>query len=349
MTEIRTPEPLRSAARVAWIDSARGGLIVLVVMFHVINLELTAQDGYFGGTADELLYSMIAALRPLRMPLFFVVSGMLASGAMNRPWSTVLRSRTLLFVYLYALWACIQGGVLFAADSLVNDGPRTGAALVRDVADSSNYLWFLLALAVYAPLCKALRRWPIPTVGVGLVLYLVSVEGWPAAGWYQAAVVSTYFVWFFCGAVLADRVAELARARGPILLGVGVVVFIAPQVVEFVIGGRVSALLGIASLGAVITGVRLFAGAARVAPRITSGLGQLGRLTLPIYVMHVPILALTNAVLHSTVDLDLSSPVAASAYALALTLGVIAACVGLHRVLARRAPFLFDLPRRRRS
>jgi hypothetical protein len=69
--------------RLAWVDVAKGASIVLVVLLHVTNKHLVRLDD-----ASLLVRDGWAEvgqwLRPVRMPLFFLLSGLWAAPALDR-------------------------------------------------------------------------------------------------------------------------------------------------------------------------------------------------------------------------------------------------------------------------
>jgi fucose 4-O-acetylase-like acetyltransferase len=100
------------------------------------------------------------------------------------------------------------------------------------------------------------------------------------------------------------------------------------------------------SLVAVFLGVTLASLATRWTA-LTTAVTAIGRQTLPIYVMHMPILALLHA---ATVNAISGAGPAAQWTAAALepaamTAVVVAVCLALHKILPD--PWLFDLPPRR--
>ena len=84
-------------------------------------------------------------------------------------------------------------------------------------------------------------------------------------------------------------------------------------------------------------------------PRLAGPLGRLGRQTLPVYVLHMPVLALV-AQLPAWVGPGRGPFALAAAvlYPLLLTAVIAAACLGLHAVLVRvGGRYLFEMPRAR--
>ena len=125
MTASSAPErPPRS--RESWADVAKGACILLVVLWHVITKHYLQVDwrlavplpGAWGLLGEQLL--------PLRMPLFFAISGMFAAGAVSRSWRVLARSKVAKFGYLYAVWLLIHTAVLTLVPDF--DTARAGGA-----------------------------------------------------------------------------------------------------------------------------------------------------------------------------------------------------------------------------
>jgi fucose 4-O-acetylase-like acetyltransferase len=118
------------------------------------------------GAAGEVLL-------PLRMPLFFAISGFFAAGALARPWRVVGRSKVAKFFYLYALWLLIHTAVFsFVPEDF--DTARAGSfgELLAQLTISPTNLWYLYALALYFVLAKVLR--PVPPLVMLAVAFVVS-------------------------------------------------------------------------------------------------------------------------------------------------------------------------------
>src|SRR5882724_3749921 len=96
------PTALSAAARIDWVDYAKGICIVMVVMMHsVLGVELAAgQTGF--------MHPLVAFAKPFRMPDFFLISGLFLSVVIDRDWRTYLDRKVVHFAYFYLLWGSIQ-------------------------------------------------------------------------------------------------------------------------------------------------------------------------------------------------------------------------------------------------
>ncbi|OLT01017.1 hypothetical protein BJF90_06940 [Pseudonocardia sp. CNS-004] len=101
MTLIRTPTR-STGVRLEWVDAAKGMSILLVVAHHAVWFL------QHSGQAPAAVVMANEALASLRMPLFFLASGLLAAGPLAAPWRVVLHKRVAFFLYLYAIWTIIR-------------------------------------------------------------------------------------------------------------------------------------------------------------------------------------------------------------------------------------------------
>jgi threonine dehydratase len=118
--------------RQRWADVAKGLCIVLVVLWHVTRkdyLQLPLDPslpvaGAWGRFSEVLL--------PVRMPLFFLISGLFAARQLDRPWPRVWSDRVAPLLYLFVLWTLVHTLVLRLApgfDTAVAHSP--GELLVQ--------------------------------------------------------------------------------------------------------------------------------------------------------------------------------------------------------------------------
>ena len=70
--------PVVARERMAWVDVAKGASIVLVVLLHVTNKHVVRLDAASGDIRDSWA-TFVSWMRPVRMPLFFLLSGLLAA------------------------------------------------------------------------------------------------------------------------------------------------------------------------------------------------------------------------------------------------------------------------------
>ncbi len=318
---------------------------MLVVLWHVTRKDYLALPWDVGvpvtgawGRASELLL-------PVRMPLFFLISGLFAARQVERPWPEVWRRRVAPLAYLFVLWTLVHTLVLQATpgfDTAIADGPR---ALLVQLTVTPGNLWYLLALALYVAVARATRSAPHWALAGALVLSAVASAGLvPTPGNRAGLLVN--LVWFLLGARAArlPAVGRLSRARPWVVAGVVAAFAVAAglwQALDADAWFGVRPLLGL--LG-ILAGVA----AAGVLARTPVGpaVAALGRRTLPIYVLHLPLVALVHATSGRVVTdgVARSLPLAAL-YPVLVTAAVVLVCLALQRLLeAVGARWLFAAP-----
>lgn len=275
--------------RIAWIDLVKAVSVLLVVFLHATNAVIDV-----GGptSAGSLLVDLNRLLEPLRMPVFFLVSGLLASSAINRPWRDST-NRTTGMAYLYLTWVLLYLGFT-AAFGAVTHEPLATILLAK-----SGY-WYLYAIAVFFVIAKLARRQPAwLVVAVALVPNLLR----PAVDLFVNTQVPGSLLtsmgmnlgFFLLGAYFKDFVGGLAARATPVhtwllgalAIGLGVVWLDSPQFIgqSYLPLSIVWVAFGI-SLAVQVTRSGAPAWAQYVGAR-----------TLPIYVIQWPVLFLVGRLL----------------------------------------------------
>lgn len=336
---MQAPTPTR--ARLLWVDVAKAFAITLVVVHHVVTFAKAP------GWLPDAVVTLNDQAATVRMPLFFLASGLFAAGALSRPWGVVARKRVLFFAYLFLLWTVLR----FALFQVVPDVRPHGLdgdlpALLRSPLLPGTGLWFIYALAVFSVLAKATLRVSV-AVQLAVAAAASAVVGserlWiDNLAWRNMA---TYYVFFLVGTHLRRHVeAFAARVTAAATAGLAVAVAAGSAVVlradlETVPGVRLAL-----SCVAVAFGVALAVQVARV-PGLNGVVAGLGERTLPVYLLHVPFVAAAVALLEAVL-----APRGTAGLLLVPVLTVLAgaASLALHGPARRRLPWLFALPGRRR-
>ncbi|GAA2464784.1 CapA family protein [Agromyces soli] len=348
-----SPGPAGPAApRETWGDVVKGVLIVLVVFWHVVMKSYLEVDWQLGVPIPGAWGLLADLIWPSLMPLFLLVSGYFAARAFTRPWAAVLRPRVVRFLYLYLLWSLIHAAALWAFPDFPTLVPRGVAEFVEAVTISPPNTWYLFALALYFLVAKGLARVsPWLVVGAAAVLSVVVAAGYLEIVSNRGSLLFN-LTFFLLGLHLAPHVRRLAGRVRPVrlaLLGAGyLAVFAAMRLTG---SETVPGVWPLVSVVGVAFGLAAAPAFARI-PMLGPGAAWLGRRSLAIYLLHMPLLAVADVVLAEWLSLA-SRPVqlaAAAALPPVLTAVLVAACVGLERVLVRGgARWLFDLPARRRA
>lgn len=346
MTEMTQSISPGTTAREAWADVAKGGCIVLVVLWHVLTKHYLLVDWRLTVPVPGLWGTLGELFLPVRMPLFFTVSGMFAAAAAARPWRAAA-TRVWAPYRVYLLWLMIHTTVFTLAPGFPTLHAATVPELVAQATVTPTNLWYLWALALYFAVGKLTRRFPTTLVLTGAFLLSAAAS----AGWLDSpgdrGQILQNLAFYLAGLRLHAPIRRLAAHRGQRLLLGAVAAFTAATIAVTALDA--SAWPGISpavSILGVLAGITVTAAlAARSSVR--SVLGRLGRRTLPVYVLHMPVIAL--------LDLGLSHPAASASdigrLALAatspalLTALVLGLCLGAHRMLlTARMGWLFAAP-----
>ncbi len=327
-----TPDAARSGGRFVWADVAKGTCIVLVVLHHLVAKHYVAVLVEPHDWLGEAWVGVTYALKPVRMPLFFLVSGIFAASALRRPWDQRQTTRLVGLYFLYSVWLVIHMGIFSAATELPMNRTSLGSELLMDLVFASTGLWYLYALAVYVPVARLLLGvGPGPAIALAVTVALVA----PLLGIDAVNRVSVlqHFVFFLVGALLptvGKRAVALGRKHTVLLVlgAVGLALLLWAEGVPLSIAKIIVSVL------ALPVALRAAAALAAWAPaRLV--LGYVGRHTLPVYVLHVPVLALAHRLLAERV-LDLvgtwPGPLV-GLYPVVLAVAIVAVCLLLHRLL----------------
>ena len=290
-------------------------------------------------------------IEPLRMPIFFMVSGMLATSAMSRPWR-MSRRRTYGMAYLYILWSAIFFIVVALyihetpVEALLNF-PR------RLLAGSSGY-WYLYALLVYFIIAKALRRWPIwiiLAIAIALNLLRSAVAQWNRDFMYSIDVGSamtsivTNLVFYILGVYYKEIISWVADRASwwrvvmivALVSAYGIWRNSAPEYWEMTY-----LPISLAWIAAGVMAAHLlveYEGPRRFGTFF-------GARTLPIFVVQFPLLMVLSSYLRNNRPEYLSIPAVQVVFPLLVTLILVFAALLLYRVTQKNiGKYLFEAPR----
>ncbi|MBX6744241.1 MAG: acyltransferase family protein [Acetobacteraceae bacterium] len=274
--------------RVAWLDIARGSCMVLVVLLHA-DFALGRIEEHPQG-----LYLLNLALVPLRLPLFFLVSGMLAARMLRRPAREVLRRRVLHYLWLYCLWWVLQhgfhAGLAGVTPPALMESFESPGSIAGLLTAAVTKLWFLLALALFYLAALGLAR--LPAAAHMAVAIALAVPGTLELGEAAGLPILDRFYdypFFALGLTAGQQIQEAASwlgARFHRLLPCAAAWVLATIFVHR--AGLLTDNLAVAGLSvlALPVGFGAAAWAAGSARRWTGPLALIGRNTLTIYVLH---------------------------------------------------------------
>lgn len=204
-----SPASMPSPQRIAWIESARGLGIALVVAGHVLHGLV-----FNGLLADApILRFWDGQYYNPQMALFFALSGMFAERWTNRQRRSFLADKASTLLYPYFVWAGLQGLVRIAV--AVHAGrPAPVEYLVWLPVYPVMQFWFIYALFFVSLLYFALRKVGLGPAGcVVVTLLLYGIRPWGDEN-MQVSTMPLLRIFYFApfyaiGAAAGSRLASI--------------------------------------------------------------------------------------------------------------------------------------------
>ncbi|WJZ18322.1 Acyltransferase family protein [Corynebacterium guangdongense] len=139
--------------RLDWPDIARGISILGVILLHV---SLAVPGGM-----DTRAAEFNAVLDPLRMPLFFLVSGFFATKVLRFGFLELVTRRLWFFLVPYVIWVPVELFLKAKEYQAVFDRELPPLShYVSHVVTGTNMAWFLYALVLFNVILWLTRRMP---------------------------------------------------------------------------------------------------------------------------------------------------------------------------------------------
>jgi uncharacterized membrane protein YcfT len=202
------------AARIAWVDYAKGWSIVLVVTMH------SALGVGFAVGENGWLHEIVAFAKPFRMPDFFLVAGLFLGRIIDQPWRVFLDRKVVHFLYFYALWLLISLVIKSAGLNAHTLDTFLFAYLLGFVEPFSS-MWFVYMLPILFVVMRLVKNLPaILILGVAISMHILAAmvpEGGEYAmgsmmtGWTPLDSFFLYFIYFACGHYFSARLFRVAQ------------------------------------------------------------------------------------------------------------------------------------------
>lgn len=297
--------------RIKWLDSARGLGIILVVIGHGLGGLIDSKLGANQDVFRQLLF----AIYTFHMPLFFLLSGLMVTKRLEKGQGVFLQSLIPSIIWPYFLWSVIQFSIIYALGSLVNRPAASYWPVILSLPwNTFSQFWFLYALFWMHILSVLL----IPRLGrEGFVLLALALKSLALILILPLPVklVCGHLFFYAVGVWLMTAGLEtLVVKRGRwikslVLPGIALAVILATLSAaprygsDIILLGAVSSELAnlawrFPAMAAAIFGVAAVVAIASF-PRIADSriLLWLGRMTMPIFVLHIMFLAGTRIAL----------------------------------------------------
>jgi uncharacterized membrane protein YcfT len=297
------------------------------------------------GTEAETFWEKASGqLTPIRMPTLFVLSGFLLSSRVRTGFTDrrALTSAATSY-YLYVVWLALFG--LIAAVGVFT-GVTGPAGFVSQLLLPRTILWFVLGLAAWTIVLAALRRLHPAVILVALGALSIASFWLPGQdGVDHYARILQYGFFLGLGVYGKPVLGQLVSGKLWHLSGAAVVGYLVTRMLMSAASDDAivtSTLTIVRDTAAVVVAIVAIAAICRLRwARVP--LVWVGRRTLPIYVMHAPMIgALTGL---AGWDAVVGIPGVAWAAPLISTVVISAIAVGVHAVLTRTPlRVLFELP-----
>lgn len=220
----------RSNGRLGWVDYARGIAILLVVYRHcLVGLRRA------GVEVPGSLYAVQEFLYNVRMPVFFVLSGIFLTTSLRKSnIRAIARKKTASLLYPYILWSVFLISLQWLLSDYTNSSRSAKDYLYILLQPRElDHMWYLLALfnttLLYLLLKPLLANKPLLHTALAVALHFLSFYLGP---WSFFSDIAYHYIFLVCGVLAADTVMrwEQVPPRKTVIYLLGLApVFIAGQ------------------------------------------------------------------------------------------------------------------------
>ena len=335
--------PTDQSERVLWLDVARGICMILVVFMHFDEMFYSKFATW--QFAANIWDTLSSAARPARIPTFFLISGILASASLDRPWAKIIEKRIAIQYYAFMLWALVHTIILYAV--FTNMDAAAWSEMVVAYAGKlfwpTTQIWFLWALVAFFLIAMALRRIPYVALAISLVMFLFAEY---AAD--NVAIQMLRSLGFFLFGIYFPTLAKRLGERRGLLILAGLFCAYGASVALIILLGEKT--LGVWLPATLIGATLVFQISNWLTLTPLSGvLSYIGKQTLPIYVMHGAILTVIGFFVREyglSFGSSTLGKVGDALLPIAGNVGLIALCIALYVVAKRLGGYwLFQPPK----
>jgi uncharacterized membrane protein YcfT len=205
-----------TSSRIEWVDAAKALAIVLVVVFHVSGWVFWTVFGDRVPAWTNPWSILSDVLIPIRIPLFFLMSGVLAYRAVRRPWATLLSTRISDVLWPFALWSILIAPLWHVR--LRATGADASGQVLEGLFSGGTHLWFLTALALFIAVGKL--TWRAPRLTLIVAACLAFIFRYPAAEWVNSELPAAlaqnvdrwllFLFWFLLGCSAREAIFWVA-------------------------------------------------------------------------------------------------------------------------------------------
>jgi fucose 4-O-acetylase-like acetyltransferase len=291
--------------RINWLDSARGIGIILVVIGHALGGLIDSPLGEGLDGFRRLFFSIYT----FHMPLFFLLSGVLVMKRLEKGQAAFLKALVPSIIWPYFLWSILQFTLIYAAGTLVNRPAESYWLVILSLPwNTVSQFWFLYVLFWMHVLSVVI----IPRIGrEGFVMVAIALKALvlvlplpvPVKLVFNHLLFYAVGVWLTTAGLEAIIIGHKNWIKALLLPALAVAIIFVTLVAVPQYGADLP-LIGAASpeianlawrfpaMAAAVFGVAAIIALASL-PGIADArfLPWLGRMTLPIFVLHVMFIA----------------------------------------------------------
>ncbi len=285
--------------RYLWVDYAKGLMIVLVVVSHVMRgLNKSSL-----GLDPQVFFNVDNSLYLFHMPVFFLLSGLFISQSLARHTTRqFLKQKAIALLYPYIVWSVIQIATQSAMGAAANTQRDLSFIASITYAPVAQF-WFLYVLFCLQILTAvALQQAHVKPVFLWVVAVILHIISYSLPYGQVPFLFCRYALFFAAGILLAPRLLSMpavrlrtiallamATATGIVLQLSNHVPYLAPQILPvalLAVAFTVSACLYLAQQ------INL------------PWLALLGRYSMPIFLVHILCTAGTRIVLQKVLHVE---------------------------------------------
>jgi fucose 4-O-acetylase-like acetyltransferase len=294
-------------SRISWVDHARGIAIMLVVYRHVViglrRSGVAITDGMYN--VQEVFYNF-------RMPVFFILSGIFVAGSLRRRSRTeVLKDRVATVLWPYLVWAVIMVSLEIFFSRFANS-KRQWTDLFDIIIQprAIDHLWYLFALfntsALYLLISKLLKN-PWLHAVLATLLHAATFMAF-LQGNSLVSDAFYFYPYFYIGTLLSSLLLDKEKSDALLkfshLLWL-LPLFLACQWFWFQHREETRTYFPLFFIINLVACYFVYIIAHRIEQKGHDWLSWLGKYSLYIYILHVPVAAvIRNGLAHSGLSLN---------------------------------------------
>lgn len=273
-----------------WLDAARAFAVIAVVLSHY-QVYVMSQAIPDPGGLERIWPEIVTQLKPIRMPLLLFMSGMLASSRLLGS-AIGAGTRSVSSFYLNTVWVTVYFLISIPLNISSAGATDSVRSWILHIILPSENLWFVWALGFWALLFIFLRK--LPTALVISLFIITGVAGDMLRGDIPSrwVAVLVYGIFFVLGVYARDTMFSFVASN---LMPKAVVLAAAYIGMHFVFRAQKldpivrSLAIDVRSLIAIGLFACIFALLVKMR-WLARPLAFIGRHTLSIFVMHMPLL-----------------------------------------------------------